>query len=744
MRFGDASDEYERWKAKIMNLVAVAKENVNKASLAAVAAEPVLRKGVLKMRSAKGVDTWEPFLFVLTPSKVTAFDTTNKNLVRATFFVSPICSVFETNLCKNAFEFVTPKQILHVQAENKDEVDRWIKDIRDAINESPLEDNNPFLDGALAKIPTDVMYDASFFEEKPLGIVLERAGEWAMVKIATNKDVNVAIGSALMAVNGMDVSLLRYVEAISTLKNWRPPLRMTFLKPPEKEGYLMKESRGRRSNSRNWKRRYFVLKEGKLIYKESNTATEAKGEIPLIGSGISIQKFEETGKYFCLRIVSGVTRMIVQAESYDELVEWGSVLYHAIGIANGGAHILRYKRNQLERSKINNNLESSDINTVDSAAAGEGAAQASAAGGADSDDEGQQGDDDEPPAQSETVTAQMELEEAANTSDTANREVLRQRIARAVDLNVDESVVAEALEKLHLLDSVAEVMERAQADLAVAVQSRNAAAIEDAIDASVAAGCAESTIRGARALLLEVREEEARAQAELQRQREAEAQAAANAAREAREAAEAQQRAAMEAEKRAEAEAEAEARAAAEAEARAAQEAAAAAAHAQALAVAAAEAAAAVAAAEARAVQEAEAAAAEARAAEEAARVHEAQRLAEAEAAAAAEAAASAAEAQALADAESQARELEEALTQSAETAGSEEGQDDDENGVQAESVNLSFEGGSSAFASASRDEPELDDETFYSDDEEGEGESQIGSVSTFFFFRIVYEYLQS
>lgn len=341
MKFLQATEEYNLWKTVLLTLVS---EHIGEAKVETVADEPlvVLKKGKLKMRPVKGGEVWDDFNFTLTPSAMIALDEITGTQTIETFHINPSCSVFETNLGRNAFELVTPKRVLHVMADSREATSAWIKVLRETISNSDLEINDPLLIAAIEKMKVDVLYQVSFHEDKPLGVVLERSGEWAIVKLANERDTGVIVGSALMAVNKDDVMFAKYQETIGRLKNWRPPLTLSFLKSPEKRGYLVKESRGRHGNTRNWKRRYFVIEQGRIYYKDKDTPdSEIKGDIPLMGSAVSLASSQETGKFFCFRLVSGVTCLVMQAETFDELMDWASTLYHAIGIANGGAHILR-------------------------------------------------------------------------------------------------------------------------------------------------------------------------------------------------------------------------------------------------------------------------------------------------------------------------------------------------------------------------------------------------------------------
>jgi hypothetical protein len=73
-----------------------------------------------------------------------------------------------------------------------------------------------------------VCAQVTFETKQPLGVVLERSKEWAVVKLANPALSAVTVGSALAAVNGKSVVLKPYHTTIDLLTNWRPPLHLVF------------------------------------------------------------------------------------------------------------------------------------------------------------------------------------------------------------------------------------------------------------------------------------------------------------------------------------------------------------------------------------------------------------------------------------------------------------------------------------------------------------------------------------
>jgi hypothetical protein len=356
LRFDQNNHEYVIWKngidAILSKYAAFEKATVERLENAY---ENATKRGKLRMRPQKGGDIWDEYYFVLTATELLVMEKNSENqmVVIDLYEIHPNCSVFETNLGHYAFELVTSKKVLHVMSDSRESTAAWINAIRTSIANSQPETDDPLLQAALVRMEEDVFYDVSFHEDKPLGVVLERSGEWAIVKLSNHRETGVSIGSALTSINGESCILKSYSHTIEKLKNWKPPLHLGFRRAPKKTGYLVKLSRQRRGNSqKNWKERYFVLDEGRLVYKENNTPdSPIKGDVPLMGSAVSLISSTETGKFFCFRVVSGVTSLVMQAMTMDDMMDWASTLYHAIAIANGGAHILNIEKKRSDEEQ---------------------------------------------------------------------------------------------------------------------------------------------------------------------------------------------------------------------------------------------------------------------------------------------------------------------------------------------------------------------------------------------------------
>lgn len=281
--------------------------------------------GRLGMRTNKG-GMWPIHQFKLCTSAVLVFaideetsEQTNECVI--SFTLSPSCSVFGTNLGENTFELVTTSKVLHACASSMGEMEEWIIAIRQAINESILDTSDELFQQALLKIDNDDFYEVRFKVKAPLGVVFERSGEWAIIK-ASNRQAStgIQVGSVLWAINGKSVVLDSYHDTIEKLKDWQPELRLGFRRVPPKQGFLMKQSKSKQNpEKRIWKKRYFILGEGKLAYKDKMDDEGVKNELPLMGSAVSLVTSEEVGREACFRLMSGVAALVVQCASRKQV-----------------------------------------------------------------------------------------------------------------------------------------------------------------------------------------------------------------------------------------------------------------------------------------------------------------------------------------------------------------------------------------------------------------------------------------
>ncbi|KAJ8602956.1 hypothetical protein CTAYLR_001549 [Chrysophaeum taylorii] len=316
------------------------------------------RDALRRRTSVVGASTsdhfWPAKFYALTSTALYQADNANATEAQRVFLVSPTCAVFETTLKPYAFELVTSQGVLHVHASSEEDRDRWTEALRDAISSSSRLVSDPLHDAVLHMDLN--LYECNFETKQPLGIVLERSAEWAIVKSSKREFADVSPGSALVAINGSSTQLEAYASVIQRLTGWQPPLKLTFARSPTLSGWLGKRARGRsgRSSKRNWKRRFFELKEGKLAYYDKDATGQSaqvregclKGALLLMGCAVALApKGPETDDQpFCIRLVSGIGVLVMQAETLEECLKWATTLYHGIAIANGGGYLLDVER----------------------------------------------------------------------------------------------------------------------------------------------------------------------------------------------------------------------------------------------------------------------------------------------------------------------------------------------------------------------------------------------------------------
>jgi hypothetical protein len=360
--------EYTSWKNGVANVLKQFEE-VEEETLQRIenAYDSAVMQGSLKVRPAKGGDDWVEHNFILTMNELLVLkNNMSGEEILEHYDIFPSCSVFETNLGQLTFEFVTPRKVLHLMSDTRDVMAAWIDNFRYAISESEPDQTDPILQMAMAKIEDDVFYDVSFHDAgQPLGVVLERSGEWAIVKQSKSPKLGISVGSALSSINGESCVLLSHERTIGKLKNWKPPLNLGFRRPPKKSGFLVKLTCRKDGTYNNLKKFYFCLDDGRLVYKDDDQPSrKVRGGLPMKGSAVSLVSPSETGVLCCFRVVCGVTSLDLQGESQEDMIDWAATLYHAIAIANGGGHIVCLERKRLVNESEAYNDQSTPVSEV--------------------------------------------------------------------------------------------------------------------------------------------------------------------------------------------------------------------------------------------------------------------------------------------------------------------------------------------------------------------------------------------
>ena len=180
-----------------------------------------------------------------------------------------------------------------------------------------------------------------FPPRKKIGITFRRHNEWGVVKAMPPGSV-VVLGSLLAAVNGVSVLLMKFDDAVNRAAEALvsgKPFTLTFLAPYRLEG-VMKKYETRRMGS-GWKSYYFQLnsgilqcfvKQGGRLKYEWDLANETQHQTLITLAPRNLLAEGEMG----IMLVKGGEKVILKGEDNNRTRTWGSFLYLAIVISNGG------------------------------------------------------------------------------------------------------------------------------------------------------------------------------------------------------------------------------------------------------------------------------------------------------------------------------------------------------------------------------------------------------------------------
>jgi hypothetical protein len=314
--------------------------------------DEVLSTGYLLTRPEDGSANWLPNYYILTNKALHRFHDEHDVAAICSLPLTPSCSVFETNLKAFSFELVAVDNVLHMQGASYEDSLAWIKALKAIISSSELDGEDPLIREA-SKLE-DEFYEVAFETKQPLGVVLERTKEWAVVKLANPQLSTVSVGSALAVVNGQSCVVKSYHDTIQLLTGWKPPLRLVFRRAPERNGWLKMMHTSRRRKVGKWKAHYFILAEGKLSwFSADGPAAKLQGVVPMMGSAVSTQpqRWEPTcpPTSLAFHIVSGITSITLQGLTMEDSLDWAARICHASAVANGGGYLLDKER-ALERA----------------------------------------------------------------------------------------------------------------------------------------------------------------------------------------------------------------------------------------------------------------------------------------------------------------------------------------------------------------------------------------------------------
>jgi hypothetical protein len=180
-----------------------------------------------------------------------------------------------------------------------------------------------------------------FPAKKKIGITFRRHNEWAVVKVVPAGS-DIVMGSLLAAVNGQSVLLKKFDDSIQCAAKALTsgtPFTITFLLPYRLEGSLKKYETRRMGSG--WKTYHFALncgilqcfaKQGGRLKYEWDLANETQHQTLLTLCPRSLLAEGDMG----IMLVKGGEKVMLKAEDSNRTRTWGSFLYLAMTVANGG------------------------------------------------------------------------------------------------------------------------------------------------------------------------------------------------------------------------------------------------------------------------------------------------------------------------------------------------------------------------------------------------------------------------
>lgn len=309
----------------------------SEADLVEARGDGVIYSGNVRMRPKTGGDisTWTQCQLRLMLPSIEIRSMDGKLIVKDK--LTPSSSAYETALGDYTFQLVSTRLISQISVSNASERTIWLALLREAIRESISDSSDSLFQQAVLRVDFDEIYHLDVPSVRPLGLVFERVGEWAVVQSSKLEDsTSVSEGSILCAVDNQPVLFEAYRDSVSLLRKARPPMRLSFRRSPRKEGELFKlshqkDSKGKSSYS--WKKRIFALDRGKLGYRRSGTpssGTNAPVELSLVGARVALfldedENFDIPGvdpsdpDLHAFVVSSGLATVLVRCKSHKEV-----------------------------------------------------------------------------------------------------------------------------------------------------------------------------------------------------------------------------------------------------------------------------------------------------------------------------------------------------------------------------------------------------------------------------------------
>ena len=323
--------ELRQWMYALESAIDVHKKTVPK-GVAPPTTVPVLCGHLLFLARKK----WQPVYAVLTKDglflqhkkKGAGFSQAIKK-----FRLHPGSMVFSTVLKRHSFELVTFSDTLQLDAPSDTMKEQWQCSLSELISSSTFDAGDPLQDSALeSKVKT---FEVVIKANDHGGLILERAGNFAVVSSCNCKRKGLRRGSVLCSVEYEKTDEFNQRELVTSLPvisgfdsfvrsvpSLSYPVKLRFVLAPLKVGWLLLS---RRSSGRL---RCMLARGEKRPLLEKVYVQLSNGYLS-VSSSIS----------GCVRnsfqISSGVNAVALLAQSSEEEQEWTSSIALAISMANG-------------------------------------------------------------------------------------------------------------------------------------------------------------------------------------------------------------------------------------------------------------------------------------------------------------------------------------------------------------------------------------------------------------------------
>ncbi|OQR83968.1 hypothetical protein ACHHYP_14073 [Achlya hypogyna] len=235
---------------------------------------------------------------------------------------------------RNYFVVATMAHELHLSAVSEHEMYAWIHALQQVQRKFPrppsvlkqVVDRACGVARGLNRVPVIFRCKRDFE-----AIGLDRRAEALVVVEPSVLAPEVVVGAQLLTIAGVSVG--QTCDAVRLrLAHATYPLTCEFLSPPTKRGTLVKKSRSSHHMA-TWKAREVVVAGGELHYFKGST--ECRGSFSLIGCWVTVAAF--SNRPFCVVVGRSPTdKLVLQASTLEEQVDWASVLYCAIYMASMG------------------------------------------------------------------------------------------------------------------------------------------------------------------------------------------------------------------------------------------------------------------------------------------------------------------------------------------------------------------------------------------------------------------------